>query len=159
MYITRRETYYRRPKIHRPNIAMDVHNGKKHVFNIRLAKRLGLNEMLNPGTRKLLGQNAYHFVFGFFGAYLSVVSVTQCELNDQFTLVSYYSAATAHSHRVAALYELPSSERWPVTRIPVTTNFLVFNRLACDLYCVLGIAFVVAARIFEFQFRVTFLKQ
>ncbi|KAL4120789.1 hypothetical protein QTP88_013410 [Uroleucon formosanum] len=54
---------------------MDIRNEKNHVFNIRLAKLLGLYQMLDPGTIKFLGRNVYQMFVGFFVLYLAVISM------------------------------------------------------------------------------------
>ncbi|KAL4098209.1 hypothetical protein QTP88_022856 [Uroleucon formosanum] len=41
---------------------MDIQNEKSHVFNIKLAKCIGLYQILDPGTVKFRGQNIYHIV-------------------------------------------------------------------------------------------------
>jgi len=60
---------------------MDIQDEKNYVFNIRLAKLIGLYQMLNPGTKKCRGQKVYHIVSScytcvLFGRYSTLVVFT-----------------------------------------------------------------------------------
>ncbi|XP_026822396.1 uncharacterized protein LOC113560608 [Rhopalosiphum maidis] len=54
---------------------MDVLDENNYMLNIRLAKRIGLYQILNPETRKFRGQNVYHVVVAFIALYLCVISM------------------------------------------------------------------------------------
>jgi len=57
------------------NLIMDVQNERNHVFNIRLAKFIGLYQILNPETLKYRGINIYHIVVAFNLLYMGVISI------------------------------------------------------------------------------------
>ncbi|XP_050057462.1 odorant receptor 94b-like, partial [Aphis gossypii] len=54
---------------------MDVRDENNYVFNIRLAKRIGLYQMLDPETIKYHGKNVYHIVAASIALYLFVFSI------------------------------------------------------------------------------------
>lgn len=54
---------------------MDFENEQNHVFNIRLAKIVGLYQILDPGTSKYRGRNVYHIFIAFNMMYTSVISI------------------------------------------------------------------------------------
>lgn len=53
---------------------MDVRDENKYVFNIWLAKRIGLYQLLDPGTARYRGKNVYHIAVIFTVLYLSVIA-------------------------------------------------------------------------------------
>jgi len=53
---------------------MDVRDENNHVFNIWLAKRVGLYQMFDPGTKRYRGKNVYHIAMTFIVLYLSVIA-------------------------------------------------------------------------------------
>jgi len=53
---------------------MDFLDENNHVFNIWLAKRVGLYQMLDPGTARHRGKNVYHIAMTFIVLYLSVIA-------------------------------------------------------------------------------------
>ncbi|XP_026822408.1 uncharacterized protein LOC113560617 [Rhopalosiphum maidis] len=54
---------------------MDILDEDNHVLNIRLAKRIGLYQILDPETVKCRGQNVYHVVVALVVLYLCAVSM------------------------------------------------------------------------------------
>jgi len=54
---------------------MDILDFKNHVFNIRLAKIIGLYQMLDPGTIKFCGTNIYHIAVASIVLYSCAVSI------------------------------------------------------------------------------------
>lgn len=57
---------------------MDGYQGKKHMFNVLLAKYIGLDHILNPDSAKLNGYNVYHVVSVFLIIYVILVSIITC---------------------------------------------------------------------------------
>ncbi|XP_050056748.1 uncharacterized protein LOC114129668 isoform X2 [Aphis gossypii] len=53
---------------------MDFREENKHVFNIWLAKRVGLYQMFDPGTARYRGKNVYHIALTFIVLYLGVIA-------------------------------------------------------------------------------------
>ncbi|CAI6373156.1 unnamed protein product [Macrosiphum euphorbiae] len=54
---------------------MDLRNESNHVFNIKLAKIIGLYQMLDPGTVKCRGRNIYHIVTSCALLYICLISM------------------------------------------------------------------------------------
>jgi len=54
---------------------MDIRNENNYVSNIRLAKCIGLYQVLNIETKKIYGKNVYHIVAAIIALYLSVISI------------------------------------------------------------------------------------
>ncbi|CAI6373144.1 unnamed protein product [Macrosiphum euphorbiae] len=54
---------------------MDLRNESNHVFNIKLAKIIGLYQMLDPGTVKCRGRNIYHIVTSCALLYMCLISM------------------------------------------------------------------------------------
>ncbi|KAL5239808.1 hypothetical protein ACI65C_007218 [Semiaphis heraclei] len=54
---------------------MDVKNERNHVFNIRLAKLMGIYHILDPGTLKYRGLNVYQIALAFNLLYMGVTSI------------------------------------------------------------------------------------
>ncbi|XP_029346523.1 uncharacterized protein LOC115034286 isoform X2 [Acyrthosiphon pisum] len=54
---------------------MDIWNENNHVFNIRLAKLIGLFQILNPGSIKFLGRNVYHIVVAINMLFVCIVAM------------------------------------------------------------------------------------
>jgi len=54
---------------------MDIRNEKNHVFNIKLARLIGLYQTLDPGTVKFRGRNVYHMVMACIMLYMCVSSM------------------------------------------------------------------------------------
>lgn len=50
----------------RPTYKMDATKENQYIFNWKLAKYMGIYQILNPETVKIFGYNVYH-VFAFFG--------------------------------------------------------------------------------------------
>jgi len=75
---------------------MNVREENNYVFNIRLAKRIGLYQMLDPGTIKYHGQNVYHVVTAFIALYVCVilimfnVSGVYCWTNNMTISIDYF---------------------------------------------------------------------
>jgi len=57
------------------NITMDIRNETNHVFNIKLAKLIGLYQMLHPETVKFRGRNIYHIVMSCILLYACLISM------------------------------------------------------------------------------------
>lgn len=54
---------------------MDTLEEKNHVFNVRLAKLIGLYQILDPGTVKCRGKNIYHIIVALIVLYSCIVSM------------------------------------------------------------------------------------
>jgi len=54
---------------------MDIRNETNHVFNIKLAKRLGLYQMLDPGAVKFSSRNIYHIGMACVLLYTCLISM------------------------------------------------------------------------------------
>ncbi|XP_016662181.1 uncharacterized protein LOC107884487 [Acyrthosiphon pisum] len=52
---------------------MDIRNETNHVFNIKLAKLIGLYQMLDPGAAKCRGRNIYHIGMACVLLYMCLV--------------------------------------------------------------------------------------
>ncbi|XP_029348639.1 uncharacterized protein LOC107882930 [Acyrthosiphon pisum] len=55
-------------------ITIDIRNETNHVFNIKLAKLLGLYQILDPGALKCRGRNIYHIVTSCLLLYACLIS-------------------------------------------------------------------------------------
>jgi len=56
-------------------ITMDIRNEKNNIFNFKLAKLIGLYQLVNPKTVKFRGRNIYQIGFACISAYLGLASV------------------------------------------------------------------------------------
>jgi len=54
---------------------MDIQNEQNHVFNIKLAKLIGLYQILDPGTTKCRGRNVYHIIVACITLYMCICSM------------------------------------------------------------------------------------
>jgi len=54
---------------------LDVQDENNYVFNIWLAKRIGLYQMLDPKTTKYRGKNVYHIVISFIALYWCAILI------------------------------------------------------------------------------------
>jgi len=54
---------------------MDVRDDQNHVFNVTLAKLIGLYQTLDPETTKLRGKNVYRVVMAFIALYIGATAV------------------------------------------------------------------------------------
>ncbi|KAL5235853.1 hypothetical protein ACI65C_003263 [Semiaphis heraclei] len=65
------------------NKVMDIQNEQNHVFNIKLAKLIGLYQILDPGTTKCRGRNVYHIIGACILLYMCICSMI-LKLNGVF---------------------------------------------------------------------------
>ncbi|KAF0766000.1 odorant receptor 46a-like, partial [Aphis craccivora] len=54
---------------------MDSKHEKQYIFNMKLAKIMGLYQILTPDSISIFGYNIYHIVIVFFGAFMFVISM------------------------------------------------------------------------------------
>ncbi|XP_060874665.1 odorant receptor 46a-like [Metopolophium dirhodum] len=54
---------------------MDIRDDQNHVFNVTLAKLIGLYQTLDPSTTKYRGKNVYRIVMAFITLYIGVTGV------------------------------------------------------------------------------------
>lgn len=54
---------------------MDSKHEKQYIFNMKLAKIMGLYQILTPNSTSIFGYNIYHIVIVFFGSFMFVISM------------------------------------------------------------------------------------
>lgn len=54
---------------------MDLKNEKQYIFNMKLARAMGLYQILNPNSTKIYGHNIYHIVVLVFGSFMFAASM------------------------------------------------------------------------------------